>query len=113
MSMIYHYRLIQFDAKPWINRSRLTEWEWRQTPCSDVERVHLQRISNLLRDVMPSSRPDKWIWKPANDGLFSVTSSRKLVYRFTVPYYPFEWVKWVPKKSIFSGGAGYKIGCQH
>ncbi|KAF5801569.1 hypothetical protein HanXRQr2_Chr06g0249581 [Helianthus annuus] len=44
------------------------------------------------------NRADKWSWVAAKDGTFSVASSRALLNRYAIPFYPLVWVKLVPKK---------------
>ncbi|MFS7989024.1 putative reverse transcriptase zinc-binding domain-containing protein [Helianthus anomalus] len=42
----------------------------------------------------------------SDDGVFSVTSTRKMLNRFAIPFYPYDWVKWAPKKVNIFGWRG-------
>ncbi|KAM0069800.1 putative reverse transcriptase zinc-binding domain-containing protein [Helianthus debilis subsp. tardiflorus] len=85
---------------------RVSGWDWRQSPITSAELGDLQQISSIMESLSLSSAPDKWSWMLAQDGQFSVASLRAELNRFAVPFYPYDWDKWVPKKVNIFGWRG-------
>ncbi|KAI7746715.1 hypothetical protein M8C21_001506, partial [Ambrosia artemisiifolia] len=53
----------------------------------------------LINGVCTRQVQDEWSWTENETGLFTVDVCRRLLTRNTAPFYPFEWVKGVPKKT--------------
>ncbi|KAI7742391.1 hypothetical protein M8C21_033277, partial [Ambrosia artemisiifolia] len=52
----------------------------------------------LINGVCTRQVQDEWSWTESESGLFTVDVCRRLLTRNAAPFYPFEWVKSVPKK---------------
>ncbi|KAJ0872095.1 hypothetical protein HanRHA438_Chr11g0519871 [Helianthus annuus] len=76
----------------------MAKLEWRTVPSINEQTSQLQQLLILRQRTNLENRPNKWSWVPADDGSFLVTSTRAILNRFAVPYYPYEWIKRVPKK---------------
>ncbi|KAJ0552856.1 putative reverse transcriptase zinc-binding domain-containing protein [Helianthus annuus] len=84
----------------------IERWEWRQTLVTEELRNQLQELETLTQAISLSSGKDSWEWILAKDGIFSVASTRLELCKFAVPYRPFDWIKWVPKKENVFGWRG-------
>ncbi|KAJ0550731.1 hypothetical protein HanHA300_Chr07g0249221 [Helianthus annuus] len=94
------YQIASSDTASW-----QLLWPVLLRGCSlhDVEIQELGFLSEMMVGLQLNGNRDKWDWEPEASGSFSISSCRKLLCVGAVPYYPFEWVKWVPKKTNIFG----------
>ncbi|KAJ0703738.1 putative reverse transcriptase zinc-binding domain-containing protein [Helianthus annuus] len=82
------------------NRFTSLGWlgEWRRNPATGSEISELLALSDELMGMTLNGGPDKWVWEVDPSGLFTVQSCKRILNAYTVPYFPFNWCNWVPKK---------------
>ncbi|PWA63209.1 reverse transcriptase domain, Reverse transcriptase zinc-binding domain protein [Artemisia annua] len=82
---------------------RIASWDWRRPPISVQELAELHGCNSLIASTNLLNTSDRWSWPSDQDGTFSVSQCRKLLGNHAVPFYPFSWFKWVPRKvSVFA-----------
>ncbi|MFS7913004.1 putative reverse transcriptase zinc-binding domain-containing protein [Helianthus anomalus] len=75
-------------------------WKWKKPPDSDVELAEWSALCVLLRYVILTNGPDKWMWTADSSGLFSVKSTYASLIQDMSDnnQVTWEWCRWIPIK---------------
>ncbi|XP_022032064.1 uncharacterized protein LOC110933134 [Helianthus annuus] len=79
---------------------RVFNWAWQRPELNGAEETQFQQMLGIIGGLSLTLDRDKWIWKLAKDGQFSVASIKSVLssHNWHRPDRVFVWNNWVPKK---------------
>ena len=83
-----------------IDGVKTLQWEWRLNPSSPVEVSELFNLLSIIYDFVWKDGQDVWRWKASEDGVFTVSSAKRLISSSPSPnnIVQMKWKGWVPLK---------------